>query len=393
MLRLTPIMTNRLIIISLLIIFSATLYFGSEFFEKKKDSESENFASYLSVCKSSDNKIQCWEETMNDILGKKGLGVALDFAAALYDQEPEFARDCHSYMHTLGGEAYKEFSRSGNFMVTPKTSYCGYGFYHGFMEALIQDGQSPTEAVKFCSYVDKQLAGYTSKGSIACYHGIGHGAVDGSDPRAWGNAEEIIKPGLELCRKISEDEEIRYLCATGVFNSLAIALNFGNYGLKANMSDPYYSCHDKSEPPFRRACYQEMNTHALHMSGNDFSKAAVFIGKIKEPKYAEFAVEQLAGAAVATNFDSYDKLIKVCRSLSQKNICFSGLVGGILEHGKPNSEYNEAINFCNTIELSKDEKNICFSYLISSVGMLYPPEQVKEVCAMIGSEYARLCPK
>ena len=218
------------------VIFVIAISIGFYFFRKSYGVISDN-------CSASENKKQCWESAMVDILNKKGLASAFDYVADLYDKEPEFAKDCHSYTHVLGQSAYEQFYESKNLEMSPKTAYCGYGFYHGFMETLMQSGKSHVEAKEFCELVDEKLAGYTDKTLTSCYHGIGHGIVDGSDPRAWGDAEAVIAPGLLICGKISDDSVIKYSCATGVFNSLAIALNFNQYNLKPDTDNPYASCY------------------------------------------------------------------------------------------------------------------------------------------------------
>eukprot|EP00923_Selenidium_pygospionis_P025169 GHVN01044337.1.p4 GENE.GHVN01044337.1~~GHVN01044337.1.p4 ORF type:complete len:101 (+),score=5.81 GHVN01044337.1:571-873(+) len=83
---------------------------------------------------------------------------------------------------------------------------CGYGFYHGFMETLLLTSGDVEEARAFCRYADEQLRGQASAASTACYHGTGHGAVDGGDTRAWGDVDAIMEPGFALCDQVAETE-------------------------------------------------------------------------------------------------------------------------------------------------------------------------------------------
>ena len=341
-------------------------------------------------CRTGDNQYQCWEDLITHALKTDGLDSAFEILASLYSSEPAFAAECHGYVHKLGQAAYEKFAREESINLTSKTGYCGYGFYHGFMEALIQDGKSPAEAIEFCSYADKQLAGQTSKASIACYHGIGHGFVDGSDPRASGDAMAVIKPGLDICKKISDNKEIIYLCATGVFNSLAIAYNGNQYGLTPNREDPYGICGDQESHEFKRACYQEMNTLVFSVAGS-FVEAAKFIKKIPELAYAQFATEQLAGVATLSIDNKYEEYISVCQSLETKDFCLRGLVGGTLEHGKPGEEYYKALELCGKDAWKRREKELCYLYLISSVRFLYKPEKAQKVCRLMPEEYRNVC--
>lgn len=362
------------------------------FFNDGKSGDEKSALLLTSYCNSSqENKKQCWEKQLIDILDQKNLNIAFDFISELYASESEFSKDCHPYMHIVGQYAYKKYYNDGKIDIGPKTIYCGYGFYHGFMEALILDGHNPKEAKDFCMNADKELSRFTNKTIVSCFHGIGHGTVDGSDPRAWGDSQAIIKPGLDICKAISDDDQIRFYCATGVFNSLAIALNNNSYNLKFS-DNPYDSCYNLNEDYSKQACYLEMNTHVLRLADNDFSKAVKYINNIPEKKYVEPAMAQLAGAAIAYGNDTRAEYAAVCRSTVISDSCLRGLVSGILEHGEPNREYEEVISFCENSNLNKEEKINCYSDLINLSKALYPSEKFREICGAIGPEFTYLCP-
>ena len=118
--------------------------------------------------------VSCWDKAIANVLKKKGLELAFSQFSQLYDQEPLFQKNCHDFTHRLGRGAYELFSEGKFFRVSPKTQYCSFGFYHGFMETLVAKSQDFKKAREFCAYVDQQLREESPNASGACFHGIGH---------------------------------------------------------------------------------------------------------------------------------------------------------------------------------------------------------------------------
>lgn len=378
--------SNKNIIINLSILLALLLTSVFSIQSRKESMETK--------CPASVNKFDCWRSLLNKTLERDGLAQSFEVLSVLYDTEPKFAAECHGFTHELGEKSYGIFNKKGVMSMTPKASYCGYGFYHGFMEALLHSGEGIDKAKEFCDDVDKQLSFFGGKTILACYHGIGHGAVDGSDPAFFGSPQKLIGPGLSICKTISSIASEVHQCGTGVFNALALAQNSKSFGV--DLSDnPYDICLDQDEV-FKKSCYEQMNTRASHMSKGNFPVASKFLNKIPEEKYAIYAMEQLAPSLIASKVgqgSSYVSEVQTCRlvPVHLKMPCLKGLVGGILEFGKPDFEYIEAIDFCNSLDKATLEKKNCFERLNSSLVVLYSKEKALEICAKIDSEYRRSC--
>ena len=153
----------------------------------------------LRECAEADNKPLCYGTAIERMIRTRGIPAAFDALAVAYDSDPEFAGTCHAVTHDLGKAAYEEFHRTGHTELTSKASYCGYGYYHGFLDALLIDTNDLAEARSFCTYVGKNVPHPPppefAEGS--CYHGVGHGITDGTDPSVWGDELSILKPGLK----------------------------------------------------------------------------------------------------------------------------------------------------------------------------------------------------
>lgn len=385
----TKISRNNFIIIGLLIIFLILLgyLFSIQYRNNSTDIK----------CPDGSEKYECWRQILDETLEQKGLVASFDILEELYETEPEFASECHSYTHELGERSYKLFSIHKDIEMTEKASYCGYGFYHGFVETLLHSGAPIKEAQDFCLYADKQLSAYGSKTSIACYHGIGHGAVDGSDPRNWGDPQKLIEPGLSICSTVSVLPEQIYQCGTGVFNALTIALNGKLFNLKQVEADPYEICLNQTED-FIRSCYEQMNSRVSNLSNGNFDEAVKFVMNIPDKKYSIIAMEQLAPAMIASkvgqNYD-FSNEVKTCNTMPEylQQPCINGLAGGILEFGKPNYEYVEAIDFCELPVLNEEQNKACIHFVVANSRVIYSSEKAEQICAMIDGKYELNCNK
>ena len=347
-------------------------------------------------CTPQKNPRQCWEQAIKSAINTQGLGAAFDLIAQLYATQPVFASECHSYTHELGQAAYFLFKKDQKINLGDKTSYCGFGFYHGFMETLINNGGQIQEARDFCSYAGRVVKGQGTDAEGSCYHGIGHGAVDGSDPRTWGNAEALIASALDMCKKVALTDTFLLRCTSGIFNSLAIMYSTSQYKLVVDKSNPFGICAEQSSRPIKSACYGEMNTFILHYNNEDLKKVADFLKLVREKEYLSLTIEGVAtyiASYALKNGISNDKVIEFCRwldSASQPS-CMQGFGGGLIEFGSPTLGYVSAINFCSTKKLTEAEANACFTKVLWLAGVYYPKERQAEICAKVEEKYKQHC--
>lgn len=364
------------------------------FFLTSQRESSVHVDALVSACRMSSSPGQCWSDAIDVVMEKKGIGAAFESVALLYDTEPSFGEGCHSFTHKVGAEAYKRFAQKQDFAISPKTAYCGYGFYHGFMETLLQDSGDFEQARKFCAYVDEKLADMTPDANLQCYHGIGHGTVNDHNRKDWGNERALIRPALEICEQVSKTILQLYRCASGVFNGIAIFYIEGEYGLVLKKDDPLWVCREQKKE-YQQACYGNMNVALLAMTQQDFLKAARFIEKIIPDDEAIKAIRYLAAPFGAqrqrqTNFVSE---INDCRSLQSRLrlTCIQGFSFGMLEHGPPGNEYIKPLEFCGLKDLDESEQKACFDYIFSYLGIWYPKEKAEHICTTVASSRVEHC--
>lgn len=350
----------------------------------------------IDSCRNSTNKSVCVNEVLYDALNRGGVELSLDALKYIYEHDKEVEQNCHYFTHYIGEQAYQKFKRNEKITLTPKTSYCGFGFYHGFTEALFKENGSIDEARKFCYFTDKSLSGSAIRPSTACFHGIGHGAVDGSEISAWGKAQALLKPALDICEKLPNEKE-KYECASGAFNSLAIAYSTHKYGLIGDKNNPFADCTFRNETYYHHACYEEMNTYVLTVTKNELRPALRFAENVHSDVDASYAAQNVGGAFaqhMKTQID-FDKAADVCQKIQKRltPYCITGIVGGLFEFGKPGLEHERPVTFCSSALFSEENKTLCFSKLTEFLNGLFPKEKTAQICQSFPNSYRYICQK
>lgn len=380
---------NRQFLIIITIILIATIYVFSH--QEKKIELKKECANIADLAQ----KQQCWEKSIEDLLNTKGLDAAFSLVDYLYSSEPQFASDCHSFTHLLGEKAYQLFAQKQQIKLSSKATYCGFGFYHAFMEKLLRTTGDLNQARKFCDDVGKQ-PGQNEYSRLSCFHGIGHGLLeDIPNPNLKGDDKAIINTPLSLCERIGENLEEKKRCGSGVFNVVALYYANPKSGLKANNSDPYLLCKNQTKIYFQESCFDQMNTYVLfHLNKGDLVKAARFAQDLQNDESAIAAMHGLSGLYGQSKVGKieYDKVVRICKNIQPrlKSICLEGFLMGLFEGGQPGIEYIEGIKFCSSQNLNKEEQNFCFELL---TGYLKDINQknLADICASLKQNYQYIC--
>lgn len=343
---------------------------------------------------------QCWEQAILTTLEEKGVKAAFDKMVYFSNNEDLFTDDCHGYAHLIGEEAYSLYEADKNFELTPATALCGYGFYHGFMETLLLTTGNIQEARDFCEMADKKLAGQASAASTACYHGTGHGAVDGSDPTAWGDIDAMMEPGFRLCDQLAETELQLYLCNTGVFNAIEVISRDPKYGIADLADDPFAMC-NRQPLERREACYSNMLPILLGNYNNDFEAVYAYVNEnmIDNDVIAidGHTINGLVTLGIAFEFirlhgsddDYIEKGVALCRNQPEEDHlpCIEGLSGGHIKYGPPGTEYVKNLVFCSDSILTEEERDSCYEYVLPRLYGRYDTPTVQKICSQVAVEY------
>jgi hypothetical protein len=358
----------------------------------------ESFLFKYSLKKCSDivnqsEKIKCWDSLIEGGLESGDLDKSLDVVAFLFDTEPSFGPTCHDFVHAIGKRAYDLFEEGREFKVSSKTSYCAYGFYHGFMENMVGRSGDVAGAREFCNYVDSQLSLEKPGAKLACYHGIGHGWTNVHDERLWGDEMAMVNPALELCEKVTSDPHELTICATGVFDSISIGYYNEAYGLKINKNDPYWLCREQKED-YKKSCYMDISPAIFWLTDYELDESLTYLSVV-EAKYVNLVAETLAENSVRQVVNAGSSpvgLIDTCRGLSGSRVesCIRGLSSGFLQFGEPGREEISAINFCNLDYLTETERGFCYARFLRDLKAGVSTQKYAKICDSLG-DYGKYC--
>jgi len=336
---------------------------------------------------------KCFDNIIRDAVKDKGIDAAYALFTKTYE-EGGLPRSCHWTAHQIGEEAYELFREGTEFPITYATSYCGYGFYHGFMEGLLREDPDTDYALSFCDRVESQLG---ERGLWNCYHGIGHGFTeDPPDPRVWGDFKAIIAPGIEMCEFLFGDTfgDLN-LCLTGVFTVPAGFAEHGEFGLSLDPEDPFAFC--KSQPyRYHKACYGEFAPKLGIMLGSDLYQLPKYLEEITDAKTLRLVVWVVPSVMMARDImnDDFTSYIYGCRdnfSGRLRDICLGGTILGFFAHGEPEKQYKKLLEFCSSDAFGSDEREFCYGESFRHMRQRYPTEKVGQICNTIPEIYRRHC--
>jgi len=344
-------------------------------------------------CKTLATSSVCYSERVKEVFSRDGLSSAFDLVAYVYANDARFADNCHGEMHVLGADAYALFVQQKPITLNDKASSCGYGFYHGFMQALLYATHDYADARAFCAYAGKQVPypeGYTEG---ACYHGIGHGFTDGGDSSLVGNPVAMAVPGLEVCENVASSVPAwEYRCYSGVFNSMAILAQDPNNKIDMH-DDPYLFCKTHGYDELKRkACYAEMNTLVVAMSKRNIDKTVSYIDTIEDPTYRLRALESAMAVYGAYEPGAADLPQKVAHTCARyktpwQEACVGAVVSGMLEMGTPGSQQVAVLALCSSSELTAAMQGACYTQLIDVPQIVFDQTTIQTMCEATPSQY------
>ncbi len=323
----------------------------------------------LSKTASTSVQSTCWEGDITEALQSKGLKAAFDTFRSFYANDPSFrGLNCHDATHILGAAAYKAYADNHTIVDRLETSYCGYGFYHGFMEAMLLD-KGPGQYQKVRAYCDSLKTNrMLNNPSGACYHGIGHAAFDSIQGGMWGDDAAMVKEALGVCERAALGEAEQAQCGTGVFNALAIAESAKSYKLSFGYPDPMRVCRVQ-EKKYQEGCFGEVGIGVIREDKLDRTASIQFIKSFNDSG-AEAAIllgyagDEVKRSIAAINLPDLHTLCASFASQKNQEACMRGGVAGMREGGEPGKEYKLMFRFCGLYAPGALRKE-CYSFSIS----------------------------
>ncbi len=368
------------------------------------------FLSFKNPCANPDKldygaKQLCWYNQIKSEITRGGVVDALRLLGKLYKKYPGFAQGCHDVTHLIGKEAYFEYKNGKVFNFPEETSWCGYGFYHGFIETMLYKSTDYSEVVNFCESIKNNLKGNIEAPNAiySCYHGIGHATFDEQAPLLLGQEGKIVILAIKTCQKITLglEEEKNKQCVTGVFNALANAYTKSSYNLKMKSSDPVWLCRTQKGVN-KQSCFMEVGLGWINLTMGNFNykflDGVKFIHSLGDVEGEKALIVSLVSDYVHLHQNELPVVdfAHNCNLVGDafEKSCIEGTELAFLNWGKPTQEYKKAIDFCKVNELSTSSRNACFSYLFKNLQNLYSQEKRVSICREdVPNEYIDSCLK
>jgi hypothetical protein len=401
------IVSNRLLLRILIIALGTLLlFFGIQLVFSF--SEEAKLAHCIGIERENE-QIDCVYREIDRIISRNGIEDGFKIFSAAYDMFPSFSgTGCHKHAHRVGDMVYYGIYLSGNKNIVEinfpqETASCGYGFFHGFLEHLIQDNPDPKFVTDTCGSLSNTLGGRMGAIKIICYHGSGHGFIlhqsESVSKEKWGDMQAFIDYPIRECESLpkankGEIEE----CRQGVFNVIVDWMSDKEYGFTYNTEDPFEACNVLDER-LHNACYYEMSQKLDFVSGNDPKKMIDIVSNISDDNLRETAFKVgIAGVIQQTivGEDWREKVLAPCLGIGNpySKYCVASIVDGLFEHGPPEKEYEQALSLCSDkILYEVDVRDTCYESLSKRLSRFYDEDKTKNICNKIPEEYQENCSK
>ncbi len=348
----------------------------------------------VSECEHASDRGACYEKDLQRALEGGGISGGLEHLRSLSQTSTKFSGVCHALAHSVGTYAYRQFTTRNDFQISSAMAYCSYGFYHGFMEELLNDTGDYKKATQFCAeFVDKKApAGSGLRDE--CFHGIGHGVTDWHIPSDWKDVEKVAKSALSVCKAVGDTEVEFRACAGGVYNAIANVYREGAYNVSQNVADSLRLC-QHAELSVQESCYGFMGRVFLK---NDvsFSQALTQAVAHTEGASREPVIQGLAIVAASKITTHMTDALTSCQSLnaSSQDSCIVGFAVGLVQSGAPWKEYAKAIPFCSHAGLTTEQSTGCFARISKDLRRLHSTANLARACTVYAvSDRRAICLK
>ncbi len=358
--------------------------------------QSIDFVSDIHACVSVTDlsqKQQCWDEQLKQELETQGIDAAFKYFVELYNTEPEVPKNCHGWGHILGKAGYELYSKGEDPGLRPEASYCGYGFFHGFIAELIRQTGDITETKSFCRYVVEKLGTALPSIHDNCIHGVGHGATSMliEEPENYGQIEKVMNEGIDICEKLFSDSSDLENCYDGVFNESQQVLLQSQYGLnfeEFKKLDLFLYC-QRQPDVYKKSCYFEFIGIAAAVFGDDVVTIMDYALKNIQNLDVSGAklVSKISADHIQTTIVSNDHSdsIVACDLVPEHlyESCFGGILNGFIQHGNPLNLHEKGYAFCGENGLTQMQQSNCREKYTEHLENVYTLEQMKKSCEYI----------
>ncbi len=333
-------------------------------------------------------KKMCMELLLKNVLEEKGLASGLEVFRGIASESD----DCHQAAHLLGEYAYRVYAMKQGGTIGAEGTFCGYGFWHGFMTALAADS-GVAKAETYCASISESTNQHTEQAKDACYHGIGIGLIPDPPPLSlWGKGPDLLAPVLSFCSALREGAQYKSTCTSGAFHAIVGYMAEARYGFAFSPDDPFALCRSY-EANVAEQCYYQIASQLRELGGHNFARVVELTSDV--PEQARPLVLFLASTIFINPDMSSGEMVSFLRecqsTIRGHNQCMEAIIKSLFDKGIPEHEFERPLAFCSSEELPSGERAACFKEFATYAAILYDPGMLQSVCDTVPSMYAHLC--
>ncbi|MBI2108550.1 MAG: hypothetical protein HYT93_00010 [Parcubacteria group bacterium] len=283
---------------------------------------------------------------------------------------------CHLMLHEIGDIVYYVlYSNTKNVLdinFPQETSRCGYGFFHGFMEHVIQNNSDPIFAQKTCEDLMYLLEKRMSRILDTCFHGAGQGfmlaQMDKIPQKNWNNFQIMTHDPILLCEQLSK---LRYKknCWSGIFHWVL----FSDYGLHFSTEDVLNECAKLDIKEIQGVCYI-WTTRILSFKNPE--ELLNFIKKIIQNTEVQQSAFYLNIAQMLDREKiPYEKMLALCEPM--EDLFYKSCLNGIAKDLVVSETPEDLFKLCSgpTIR-QRNAQELCYSVMFEKLSWIYTPESI-----------------
>lgn len=366
------------------------------------------YARALDACaqEEHDVEVECIFRAIEDEVARGDVEGAMAVFSQAYATSAAFVQTgCHAQAHRVGDIAYYRLYRTHGDITKmdfpQSTTACGYGFFHGFIEHLIQDRPEPAFVDEVCTYLSEKLSGTMRDIQPICYHGSGHGfmlaVADTIPSEEHGSVDAYTRTALAQCAALAkgtaEDTE---QCLEGIYNVLVEWMELGQYGFSYDRAEPFRVC--GAVPRFaQKACYYEMAQKLDGLAGGDATRLVPLVAAIADDDLRIMSFRVGVAGIVQNSIwkeGGTEIVLSQCAALSDEYYpsCLLSVIRGLYEHGEPQREYAKALDACTHSSVqARDASSFCYQIVAESLRRFYAPERAEVICMLFPHETRDAC--
>ena len=337
-------------------------------------------------------KLQCFDQTLESRLRDSGIESAFAYFLDIYRADPEVPEVCHAWAHRLGEVEYGLYTEGKEVQLRPEASLCSYGYFHGFINAMVKESGDFKKAQEFCTQATAARRDSLQGLESHCIHGIGHSiatlALEGEEYNT--NLVSLAQAGAQICEDLYMDSES--LCIDGLLHELYLSMERGDYGLNSdrylNSGDIFFYCHGLLGA-LEEACYYESVTLWEHFIGSDKKEVMLTILDStsalleRSPRVLHTLARSFIESDIASG--DFEGSVEACAAVPEEYFseCMRGLALGFATHGDPGNLHAAGFAFCESY-YEGGTQSLCFEKMVDELYLNYGAQAVRNACAELG---------